>query len=81
MSLYTISATTGQWLRATLRTATESDVEDVVRSAMAYLGYHAPCIEWIDGGDVYAYADAADASADLDGSGPQPKVVASRGQQ
>ena len=79
MSLYTISATTGQWLRATLRTATESDVEDVLRSAMAHLGYHTPFIEWIDGGDVYAYADEADWLADLDDSGPQPKVVASRG--
>lgn len=76
MSRYTLSAGSGQWLRATLREATDETVEDTLTAAMSYLGYHSPAIEWIDGGDVYAYASAEDAASDVDGRGPEPIVVA-----
>jgi hypothetical protein len=46
---YTITTTTGQYLRATMREATSEDVEAVLASAAAYIGADGEIERWDDG--------------------------------
>lgn len=48
---YTITDTSGRYLRATMREATADDVEHVLRTAADYLGVEGD-IERLDGGDI-----------------------------
>lgn len=50
---YRISHTGGGYLRATMRTADSTNVEQVLRAAARYKGILNPSIEHIDGGDIY----------------------------
>jgi len=51
MGTYTIRATNGAHLRATMTTATAETVDDVLASAAAYIGAEGE-IERLDGGDI-----------------------------